>query len=139
MINISSDSRNAKSGFLADIARLCRIIENNSKASVTYRKGQEVFHEGTRPMGVYFIKRGKVKTTSAGPFGEEKIVGILNAFSFVGYQELMEGETYQCTATVIEQAEIYYISREKFLELVENESELLNRIMNVLRYEPVAV
>ncbi|MFN6945928.1 MAG: Crp/Fnr family transcriptional regulator [Cytophagaceae bacterium] len=125
--------------FLNDINKLCKLIVKNSRASITYRKGQVVFYEDTRPMGVYFILNGKVKTSSVNAFGRENILGISNAYSMLGYNELFQNEMYNSTATVIEEAEIYYISKEKFMEIVEKDVDLINRVMNLMKHDPIAV
>ena len=49
---------------------------SESKSCTVYRKGQILFHEGTRPLGVFCINQGKVKIYKLGYDGKEQITTI---------------------------------------------------------------
>ena len=44
------------------------------KSCITYKKGQNLFYEGTRPMGIFCINFGKVKVYKMGSNGKEQIL-----------------------------------------------------------------
>ncbi|MCA1762427.1 MAG: cyclic nucleotide-binding domain-containing protein, partial [Flavobacteriales bacterium] len=44
------------------------------KTCTRYRKGQALFHEGTRPMGLFCINRGTIKVFRIGLDGKEQII-----------------------------------------------------------------
>jgi CRP-like cAMP-binding protein len=138
MYRLNGSSENTVT-FLEDLSRLSKMFLKNSKASIIFKKGQVLFHEETLPMGVFFVKKGRIKKTRASFGGKKSIIGVMNAGSFLGYQELLNEEPYLSTATAMEDTEIYFLSKEGFFSLLEKDEQFFNRIMQVLRHDLVAV
>ena len=55
------DCKIRHTGRFKDINPDCLDTLSNNKTCNIYKKGQLLLHEGSRPMGVYCIKEGKVK------------------------------------------------------------------------------
>ena len=72
------------------------------KSCVAYKKGQTLFYEGTRPMGVFCINQGKIKVSKMGSNGKEQILFIAKPGDFLGYRSLLNEEFYGASSTVIE-------------------------------------
>jgi CRP/FNR family transcriptional regulator len=88
------------------------------KSCVTYKRGQTLFYEGTRPMGLFCINSGKVKVYKVGAQGREQIVRLSKPGDFLGYRALLSDEFYGASATVIEDAAICFIPKANFLNLL---------------------
>ncbi len=87
-----------------------------------YEKKDIVFMEGDKVSKLYFIEKGIIKTSRITESGKEFVTGIFGAGDFVGQLSLISNRSsYAETATVIEDAEIYGISKEDFnILLYEN-------------------
>lgn len=122
-----------------NLTEVTRIIEETCKQSILYKKGQALFHEGTRPMGVFFVKSGRVKTVKSRVGGKDQLIGIANSNSFLGYKELLNNEQYPCSAYAFEKAEIYFIPKDKFIDIISREPQLFNKVFKVLHQELIAI
>ena len=58
----------------------------DAKSCIKYKKGQTLFYEGTRPMGLYCINEGKVKVFKLSSQGKEQIVHLAKPGDFLGYR-----------------------------------------------------
>jgi CRP-like cAMP-binding protein len=105
------------------------------KSSSFYKKGQLVFFEGNRPSGLYCINRGKVKVYQIGTQGKEQIVRLAKEGDILGYRSLISGESYNASATAIEDSVLCYISRKTFFDLLQENSELSSRVMQLLSHD----
>jgi len=105
------------------------------KSSSFYKKGQLIFFEGNRPSGLYCINKGKVKVYQIGTQGKEQIVRLAKEGDILGYRALISGETYNASATAIEDSILCYISRRTFFDLLQENSELSSRVMQILSHD----
>lgn len=108
---------------------------NEHKTSSTYKKGQILFHEGTRPMGIFCINAGKVKVYKLGADGKEQIINIVKAGDVLGYKAMLGEENYPVSAETLEDANICFIPRTNFLEILEKSPELYQRILKKVCHE----
>lgn len=106
-----------------------------SKGGNIYKRGQNIFYEGTRPSGLHCISSGKVKVYKIDHTGKEQIVRLAKAGDILGYRSLISGELYSSFAAPLEDAVICTIPKEVFFELVEKNSTLSMRLMRLLSRE----
>lgn len=106
---------------------LCNI--SDSKSFISHSKGQILYYEGTRPLGIFCINSGKVKIFKTASNGKEQIVSLAKAGDFVGYSNLLGEEQYTTTATILEDASICFIPRESFMQLMTIDSHLFRKLM----------
>jgi CRP/FNR family transcriptional regulator, polysaccharide utilization system transcription regulator len=99
---------------------ISKISQNKSDSQ--YSKGQILFHEGTRPLGVYCINGGKVKVYKLGVDGKEQIVKICTSGDLLGYKALLGEELYPVTAETIEEAKVCFIPKQDFLGTIESDN-----------------
>lgn len=92
---------------------LSKLSEN--KSDTVYKKGQMLFHEGTRPLGVYCVNSGKIKIYKLGIDGKEQIVKICTAGDLLGYRALLSEEVYPVSAEALEEAVVCFIPKQTFL------------------------
>ncbi|HLG03468.1 MAG TPA: Crp/Fnr family transcriptional regulator, partial [Bacteroidia bacterium] len=91
--------------------------------------------EDTNPAGVYFLNKGKVKTSKVNPDGKEFITALLNAGEFFGYGALLEEKAYTDSAVALEDAEIYFIPKEDFFSLLYNRHDVASAFIRMLSNE----
>jgi CRP/FNR family transcriptional regulator len=89
------------------------------KSCTLYKKGQVLFYEGTRPMGVFCVNSGKVKVYRTGYEGKEQIIDLNGGGSILGYKALVSGERYELSAETTEPSRICFIPRAQFLEMFQ--------------------
>lgn len=97
-----------------------------------YKKKEEVYQEGNYPRGIYFLGKGKVKTSKTGENGKEFITGLYKEGDFFGYLALLEEAKNSDTATVLEDAEIYLLPKEDFFALLHNNVQISKKFIKML-------
>ncbi len=97
-----------------------------------YKKGQIIFYEGNQPQGVYCIFNGKVKVHKLGEEGKEQIVRFAKIGNLLGYRALLSGETYNASATALEDTRMCYIPKNTFLSLVQQNTDLSTNTIKLL-------
>ncbi len=83
------------------------------------RKKQFIYIEGDEPTRLYFLKSGKVKTIRTNADGKELIIGLYKAGDFFGYLPLLENTEYTDSAIALEDADLVYIPKEDFRQLLQ--------------------
>ncbi len=105
------------------------------KSCIRYKKGQTLFYEGTRPMGIYCINSGKVKIYKLSSQGKEQIIHISKPGDFLGYRAILSEEFYSASATVLEDASICFIPKEEFQGLLHENSQFFNAIIKSICHD----
>ncbi len=103
-----------------------------NKGGNFYKKGQNIFYEGNRGHGLYCIYSGKVKVHKLGDEAKEQIVRFAKEGEILGYRSLLSDEPYNATATAIEDSVICYVPKSRFLEVLENNSKLTFKTIQLL-------
>jgi CRP/FNR family transcriptional regulator, polysaccharide utilization system transcription regulator len=110
-----------------EIVKLSTNKDNNF-----FKKGQVVFYEGNHPHGMYCIYNGKVKISKLGDEGKEQIVRFAGEGELLGYRSALSNESYKATATAMEDCYICHIPKEKFSEVLNNNSTFSLEIIKLL-------
>ena len=97
-----------------------------------YRKKSILFQESHRPLFLYFLVSGKVKTFRSNEDGKEFITQIHTAGDFIGYTPILEETSYKDSAEVLEDAELMLIPREDFLKLVGSDNMVARQFIRLL-------
>lgn len=98
-------------------------ISDNKTCNV-FKRGQVLFHEGNRPVGLFCILKGKVKVYKTGVDGREQIVRLAKDGDWVGYRALLGEENYSASASAIEDSEVCFIDNKAFYEVLKSEEGL---------------
>ncbi|GHA57185.1 response regulator [Pontibacter akesuensis] len=97
-----------------------------------FKKKQPLFLEGNHPNALYFLNKGKVKTYKSNEDGREYITNLYKDGDFIGYLDLIEEKAYHESATVMEDSEIFVISKEDFFLLLHNNRLVANKFIKIL-------
>jgi DNA-binding response OmpR family regulator len=90
-----------KTHFSQDITDVNDLIQNvaasadikltsDEREMSMFKKKQLVYAEGKRPLAVYNIINGKIKTFKVNEFGKELITGVYTGGDFIGYTTVLE-------------------------------------------------
>lgn len=99
------------------------------KSSNIYKKGQILFHEGTRPMGIFCINKGKVKVYKLGADGKEQIIQIAKEGDILGYKSMLGEENYPVSTETLEESNICFVPRSNFIEILEKSPDLYQKLL----------
>jgi CRP/FNR family transcriptional regulator len=89
------------------------------KSCTRYKKGQALFHEGTRPLGVFCVNKGRIKVYRLGIDGKEQIIKVSAAGDLLGYKALISDQHYNLSAEALDECLICFVPKEDFLELLK--------------------
>lgn len=102
------------------------------KTCYFYKKGQVIFYERKRPIGIYCVHSGSIKVSRLGTEGKEQIVRIAKAGDLLGLRSLISGRTYSASATTIEDSVVCFIDKRKFYQTTIRYPEISTQIMLIL-------
>lgn len=124
-----------KFSLFSDVAEphLCQL--SDSKNYITHKKGQILFYEGTKPLGIFCISDGIVKVYKTASNGKEQIIRLAKKGDFLGYVSLLGEEAYSNSATIVEDANICFIPREAFLKVLAEDTEFHRRVTKALCHD----
>ena len=89
-----------------------------------YKKGEIIFKEGDKPMGLMILAEGKVKIFKEGVGGREQIVRMAKPVGFIGYRALFAEENHSATAVAIEDCVSCVVDRESVYRVIRSNAEL---------------
>jgi CRP/FNR family transcriptional regulator, cyclic AMP receptor protein len=97
-----------------------------------YKKKQIIYYEGNRPMYLFYLQKGKVKTSKRNEEGKEFVTELYHSGDFFGYIALMEAATYKETAETMEDCEIAIIPKSDFENLLNKNQAVSTRFIRML-------
>lgn len=89
-----------------------------------YKKGEIIFKEGDKPIGLMSLSEGKVKIFKEGVGGREQIVRMGKPTGFIGYRALFAEENHTATAVAIEDSVACIIDKDCLYKVMRSNPEL---------------
>jgi DNA-binding response OmpR family regulator len=96
------------------------------------KKKQMLYSNGQRPVGLYFVCKGKVKTFQTSEEGKELIMSICKEGEFLGYIPLLEETLYKDNAEALEDSEVMIIPKTDFVNLINTNAAVSNKFIKLL-------
>lgn len=100
-----------------------------------HSKKQMIYTEGKRPKYLYFVKSGKVKTFKIHEDGKEYITNLYSPGDYLGYVPLLENNSYEDSAEVLEDTEIVTIPREDFLQAIYQDLNIATKFIKLITHD----
>ncbi len=101
------------------------------KTCNSYKKGDVIYHEGSRVNGVYCVNKGILKIFKTGIDGREQIIRFAKEGDIIGFRSVLINETACTTSKVLQDAVLCFIPSHKFLDLVKHNSEFSMSLMKL--------
>ena len=114
-------------------AQICAISDH--KNLISHRRGQILYYEGTKPLGIFCINSGVVKIYKTASNGKEQIIHLAQKGDFLGYAALLGEENYSNSSMIIEDAKICFVPKEVFINSLLQNSEFFRRVAKSLSHE----
>ncbi len=89
-----------------------------------YKKGEIIFKEGDKPLGLMILAEGKVKIFKEGVGGREQIVRMAKPVGFIGYRALFADENHTATAVAIEDCVACIVDKDSVFRVMRSNAEL---------------
>lgn len=112
---------------------LCNLSDD--KNFISHKKGQILFYEGTKPLGVFCINDGVVKVFKTASNGKEQIIRLAQKGEFLGYSSLLGEEAYSNSATIVEDAKICFVPKETFLRVLVEDNSFHRKLTKALCHD----
>lgn len=105
---------------------------NNHKSCAVFKKGQYLFTQHSRPMGLFCVYSGKIKLSTVGSDGKEQIIRLAKDGDVVGYRAIITDEKYRLSAIALEDSSVCLIEKEFFLDLAMKEPKLSRQVFKLI-------
>jgi CRP-like cAMP-binding protein/CheY-like chemotaxis protein len=134
---LKSDFNKSAEGFKSflqeakGLENLDNLISKDQK-TIVLKKKQYLFSEGSYPNALYFLNKGRIKTSKANEEGREYITNLYKAGDFLGYIDLLEEQRYRESAVALEESEVTIVPREDFFTLIHNNRDVANKFIKIL-------
>jgi len=103
--------------------------ENTSCAY--FKKGEIIYKEGERPIGLICLAEGKAKIFKEGVGGREQIIRMAKPVGFIGYRALFADDNYISSALAIEDCVTCTVERNTVFKLLKGNVQLS---MNIIKF-----
>jgi CRP-like cAMP-binding protein/FixJ family two-component response regulator len=100
--------------------------------TVELSKKQNLYQEGRRPKYAYYLLKGKIKAFRIHEDGKEYITNLYAAGDYLGYLPLLENNTYEDTAVVLEDAELAQIPKDEFLDAIYKDIRIASKFIRLI-------
>ena len=91
-----------------------------------------VYEQGQRPVALYFVSKGIVKTFQVSDAGKELIMSICKEGDFFGYLPLLEEISYKDNAEALEESEVMIIPKADFFNLINTDPSISKKFIKLL-------
>ncbi len=109
------------------------LAENHSLISL--KKGEMIFHEGSKPSGVYCLACGKVKVFKEGIGGREQIIRMVRPQGLIGFAAFISSTDYSASAVALEESNICRFDKISFMKLIRRNPDLSMKLMRMMALE----
>jgi CRP-like cAMP-binding protein len=119
--------------FFDEVQRIDQLKKLSSDRRVrVFKKKETIFTEGSSPIYLYFLAKGKIKTFRSHEYGKELIITLYKEGDFFGYTALLEEGAYTETAVALEVSEVCLIPREDFYALMYTNVNVMKTFIKML-------
>lgn len=119
--------------FMHEAKQLGDLIKLSDKRKIkTFKKKDVIYHEASFAAGIFFLSKGKIKTSKINSDGKEFITALLGDGEFFGYSALIEDSPYSDSAVALEDSEVCVIPKEDFFSLLHNSREISSAFIRML-------
>jgi CRP-like cAMP-binding protein/ActR/RegA family two-component response regulator len=130
----SKDEKGA-GAFIADLSATGVLrLDIQTAETQEIAKKLNLYQEGKRPKGLYYLKSGKIKAFRMNEDGKEYITNLYVSGDYIGYLPLMENKSYEDTAVVIEDAEVALFPKEEFLDAVYQDLQVAAKFIKLIAH-----
>ncbi|MCB0416878.1 MAG: Crp/Fnr family transcriptional regulator [Bdellovibrionaceae bacterium] len=106
----------------------CRSIQH-------FKRRERVFTQGETALGVHCVHRGKLRLFQSSESGKEQTIRLIAEGGVVGTESLLTEKTYTVCAETLEDAEVCFLEKKTFFDLLGNSPHLARKLLQSLATE----
>jgi DNA-binding response OmpR family regulator len=91
-----------------------------------------LYQEGKRPKGLFLLKSGKIKAFRINEDGKEYITNLYVPGDYIGYLPMLENNSYEDSAEVLEDAEVAVFPKEEFLDALYKDLQVAGKFIRLI-------
>lgn len=103
-----------------------------NKSVQTYQKGQAIYQQGNKVLGLHCVHKGKIKLTRMGGDQKEHIVHLAKPGELIGFRALLAGSRYTSSAVALDECVVCFVPRLDFVGLLQNNKQFANAFMHMM-------
>lgn len=103
--------------------------------TLSFKKGDIIYHEGNRPCGLHCLAFGKVKVFKEGIGGREQIIRMVRPQGLIGFSSLFAGTHYCTSAVAIEESGVCRFDKNRIMNLLEGNKDLMMKFIRMMALE----
>jgi len=104
---------------------------NYENTTESFKRGTELYQEGSRINGCYCIHSGIIKIYKTGVDGKEQIIRFAKKGNLIGFRSVLSNELACTTSKVIEDAITCYIPGNTLMELIKRNGNFAIELMQL--------
>ncbi|MBG0860081.1 MAG: Crp/Fnr family transcriptional regulator [Bacteroidales bacterium] len=108
---------------------------NYQKEFRQYRRGDILYHEGSRISGFYCINKGIIKVFKTGLDGKEQIIRFAKPGDIIAYRSVLSNEPACTSAKVIEDCNVCFIPAEILISFIKTNSNFALELLKLSCHE----
>jgi CRP-like cAMP-binding protein len=108
------------------------LLQTYGAITEDFKKGDNIFNENETPKNYYQIVSGSIKLNHYNEQGKELIFAILNEGLSICEMLLFTNHTFPVNAVVFENATIMRLSKEKFIQMLDDHPKVAKDVNNFL-------
>jgi CRP-like cAMP-binding protein/CheY-like chemotaxis protein len=129
-------TENGINQFLSDVSGILSLNDLTKNRKIkSFKKKEFIYVEDSKPILLYFIVSGRVKTFKTNDFGKDFIIDLYKEGDFFGYDALLEESSYTNSAEALEDCEIMVIPKDDFFTLLFQNREVSAQFIKMLSNE----
>jgi len=97
-----------------------------------FARGESLFHQGSAPDAVYFVKSGAVQLSNTSSTGREAVLGIAEAGMWFGELTLIIQQERVHDAKALVPTELMVVSKTHFFDVVNDNKEFLSELLHLV-------
>lgn len=97
-----------------------------------YQRGEVIFHQDDPADRMHIVVEGRVRISIASEDGREKDIALLQPGECFGEMALLDGSSRSATATAAESSQTFVLSRQDFMDFLEEHPEVVAKTTNLL-------
>ena len=112
-----------------------KLVLQKNHSSTVFKKGELIYKEGDKPVGLMCLSKGKVKIFKEGVGGREQIIRMAKPLGFVGFRALFAEENYNASAVALEESAACILDRDSLFSVIRTNGEFGLNIIKTFAYE----
>lgn len=134
--NVSCENCSSRGkGIFCELEHMALKEVSDAKVMNIYKKGHTIFHQGNPPFGLYCVNSGKIKISKIGNDGKESIIRIAHEGDVLGHRSLFSNESYNATATILEDAAICFLDKKFIYKAIQTQPTIAIQLIQKLSKE----